>query len=49
MSCHSKEIWKDIQGYEGMYQVSSHGRVRSLDRIVEREGSSGNFLSKEEY
>ena len=31
MSYHSKEIWKDIQGYEGMYQVSSHGRVRSLN------------------
>lgn len=28
------EIWKDIKGYEGFYQVSSLGRVRSLDRIV---------------
>lgn len=28
------EIWKDIEGYEGIYQVSSLGRVRSLDRIV---------------
>ena len=27
-----KEIWKDIDGYEG-YQVSNFGRVRSLDRI----------------
>ena len=25
-----KEIWKDIQGYEGLYQVSNLGRVRSL-------------------
>lgn len=24
------EEWKDIQGYEGRYQVSTHGRVRSL-------------------
>lgn len=24
------EIWKDIEGYEGLYQVSTHGRVRSL-------------------
>lgn len=24
------EIWKDIQGYEGKYQVSSEGRVRSV-------------------
>lgn len=29
-----KEIWKDIKGYEGMYQVSSEGRVKSLERII---------------
>lgn len=29
-----KEIWKDIPQYEGCYQASSLGRVRSLDRIV---------------
>lgn len=27
------EIWRDISGYEGMYQVSNLGRVKSLDRI----------------
>lgn len=27
-----KEIWKDIPGYEGMYQVSNLGRVKSLVR-----------------
>lgn len=32
----SEEIWKDILGYEGLYQVSSYGRVRSLDRYDER-------------
>ena len=26
------EIWKDIEGYEGIYQVSDMGRVKSLDR-----------------
>ena len=25
------EIWKDIKGYEGLYQVSNLGRVKSLD------------------
>ena len=25
-----KEIWKDIDGYEGFYQVSNYGRVRSF-------------------
>lgn len=26
-------IWKDIQGYEGIYQISSLGQIKSLDRI----------------
>lgn len=33
-----EEIWKDIPNYEGMYQVSSFGNVRSLDRIVLNQG-----------
>ena len=28
------EIWKNVSGYEGLYQVSSNGRVKSLDRCV---------------
>lgn len=31
-----EEIWKDIKGFEGFYQVSSLGRVKSLDRVIER-------------
>lgn len=27
------EIWKDIKGYEGYYQISNLGNVKSLDRI----------------
>jgi len=30
------EIWKDVVGYEGYYQVSNLGRVRSLDRILDK-------------
>lgn len=29
-----EEIWKDVQGFEGRYQVSNMGRVRSLDRTT---------------
>ena len=29
-----EEIWKDIEGYEGLYQVSNMGRVKSLERTV---------------
>ncbi len=28
-----KEIWKDVKDYEGIYQVSNLGKVRSLDRV----------------
>ena len=28
-----KEIWKDIKGFEGKYQVSNLGRVKSVERI----------------
>ena len=27
-----EEVWKDITGYEGLYQVSNLGRVKSLER-----------------
>jgi hypothetical protein len=27
------EIWKSVPGYEGVYEVSDQGRVRSLDRL----------------
>lgn len=29
-----EEIWKDVVGYEGLFQVSNLGRVRSYDRKV---------------
>jgi hypothetical protein len=38
------EIWKDIEGYENLYQVSNMGRVRSLDRIVNNRHIKGVIL-----
>lgn len=29
------EVWKDIKDYEGYYQVSNFGRVKSMNRIIE--------------
>lgn len=29
-----EEIWKDIRGFEGLYQVSNLGRVKSLERWI---------------
>lgn len=35
------EIWKPVIGYEGLYEVSNQGRVRSIDRLVRaRAGKS---------
>lgn len=28
-----EEIWKDVVGYEGLYQVSNKGNIRSKDRL----------------
>ena len=28
------EIWIDAFGFEGIYEVSNKGRIRSLDRII---------------
>ena len=36
-----EEIWKDIKGYEGLYQVSNLGNVRSLDAIINCKGAKG--------
>lgn len=41
----NKEIWEDIKGYEGLYQVSNLGRVKALDRYKINNG--GKHLVKE--
>ena len=39
------EIWKEIEGYEGYYEVSNLGNVRSLDRCVDN-GRGGMAFRK---
>lgn len=42
------ENWKDIKGYEGVYQVSSLGNVRSLPRVQrDRNGRMVKYKGKE--
>lgn len=48
------EIWKDIKGYAGLYQVSNFGRVRSLPRMGTKGGLlklllSGGYLAVNLY
>lgn len=42
-----EEVWKDIVGYEGLYQISNLGRVKSLERIIKRKnGINQHFKEK---
>ena len=35
---HEEEEWRPIKDYEGLYEVSSFGRVKALERYVENNG-----------
>ena len=46
----NEEIWKDVVGYEGLYQISSLGRLKSLERTVKhisKAGKKGLSVKKE--
>ena len=43
-----KEIWKDIKGYEGLYQVSNLGRVKSLPKFRNCYNNR-KYITKERY
>ena len=40
------EKWKQIEGYEGYYEVSNFGSVRSVDRIIQKEHKSGYIIDQ---
>ena len=40
-----QEIWKDVVGYEGLYQVSNLGRIKSLPK--EKKTPTTTFMTKE--
>ncbi len=44
-----EEVWKEIPGYEGSYQVSNLGRIRSCDRFVDRYCYKAKTLKKYPY
>lgn len=43
------EIWKDIENYEGYYQISNLGRLKSLERNIPRfnNGKIRDYIQKE--
>ncbi len=40
------EIWKDIPGYEGRYQVSNYGNVKSVSRLVNCRGGAKRRIAE---
>lgn len=41
------EIWKDIPGYEGFYQASNQGRIKSVERtIIDKNGNRRQHQSR---
>jgi hypothetical protein len=45
----SMEIWKSIIGYEGLYEVSNYGKVKSLDRIESIVDKRGRLFNRTRY
>ena len=39
-----EEIWKPVTGYEGLYEVSNLGRVKSVERWVKRSDGHKNHI-----
>jgi len=47
METNIQEVWKDVVGYEGFYQVSNLGRVKGLARLIKNTGHCAKLgLSK---
>ena len=40
------EIWKPVVGYEGLYEVSNLGRLRSVERIVKRPEGEWHYKER---
>ena len=42
---YAPEVWADVEGYEGIYQVSNNGNVRSLDRVIKRKNGNKRAIN----
>lgn len=43
-----EEVWKDIDGYEGYYQVSNFGNIKSLEKTIKNSGTFSGFYKTKE-
>lgn len=41
------EIWKDVKGFEGLYQISNLGNIMSLryNKVLSRKASNGDYIT----
>ena len=39
-----EEIWKDVIGYEGLYQISNYGNIKSLKKWIRQYNK---YINKE--
>ena len=39
------ECWKPIKDYEGIYEVSNYGRVKSLERVIYNSGTKNGLYT----
>lgn len=44
-----EEIWKDVKGYKGYYQVSNFGNVKSVDRLIKQRCGKNNKIIEFKY
>lgn len=44
-----EEIWKDVPDYEGLYQISNLGRIKSMEKVFYREPNKNTNLRFTKY
>src|SRR5690606_24610662 len=45
----TRETWAAVLGYEGLYQVSTYGRIKALPRVLTRSKSGKCYISEERF
>ena len=43
-----EEIWKNIPNYEGLYQISDCGRIKTLEKLVKSGLKNNSFVKRKE-
>lgn len=41
-----EEIWKPIKGYEGLYEISNYGKIKSLERKAKNRGKGQRIIKE---